>query len=121
MIGLSWSIGTNMLPGIGRSLKPASLTNSEPIPTSRPSSVDQGGAAELGVRRRGEDRVLEQVFPVAGELPPVDHVDPGRIQLADVRLTTSSGCLGCTSADTPSGIGVRSSGCSARTRPKPVS
>ncbi len=38
------------------------------MPTSRPSSSTQRGAAPFRMRRRGEQRLVEQVFPVAGEL-----------------------------------------------------
>ena len=67
-IGLSRSTGTNMLPGRRRrSLPSASFTTSEPMPTSSPSQVEQARAAVVAARRRGEQRAVDVVFPVAGE------------------------------------------------------
>ena len=69
-IGFSTSIGTNMLPGSAASpAADASRTISEPTPTSLPSRLDQRRAAPVQRRRRREDRLVEQVFPVAGERP----------------------------------------------------
>jgi hypothetical protein len=39
----------------------------------RPRGADQGGAAPVGVARRGEQGLVEQIFPVAGERRPGDH------------------------------------------------
>ena len=40
---------------------------SEPMPISSPFGRDQRGAAPIGMRRIGEDRLVEHVFPIAGE------------------------------------------------------
>ena len=41
---------------------------SEPMPISSPLRADQRSAAPVGMRRRGEDRLIDHIFPVAGEL-----------------------------------------------------
>ena len=60
------SIGTNMLPSTVSS-PDFSCSSSEPMPTSRPSSSSERGAAPFRVRRRREQRLVEQVFPETGE------------------------------------------------------
>jgi hypothetical protein len=44
------------------------------------ASPDQSRAAPVGVRRRGEDRLIQQVFPVAGELAATgEAIDAGYV------------------------------------------
>jgi hypothetical protein len=68
-----------MLPGCERWLRRASSTISDPTPTSFPFGPDQGGAAPGRVRRRGEDRLVQEVFPVARELALGHDLDADRV------------------------------------------
>ena len=69
-IGFSRSIGTIMLRcsrlPFSRRLLELQRADAEQVAV-RP---DQRGAAPVGMRRRGEDRLVEHVFPIAGEFLP---------------------------------------------------
>ena len=82
-IGSMSSLGTNMLP-LTVSSPSASCTNSEPMPMSRPLRVEQRRAAPFRMRRRGEQRLVEQVFPVAGEFAAREHTRLQRMAAAAV-------------------------------------
>ena len=58
----------------------ASCTNSEPMPTRRPVVVEQRGAAPFRMRRRGEQRDVEEVFPVAREFAAREHFRLERVR-----------------------------------------
>ena len=45
-------------------------------------AVDQGGAGEVRVGWRGEQRIGQEIFPVAGELPPAGELGLPAAQLA---------------------------------------
>ena len=71
-IGSSRSTGTNMLPSTVSS--PAfSCTSSEPMPMSRPSSSSSAAPLHSGCGGVVNSAVVEQVFPVAGELALGEH------------------------------------------------
>ena len=84
-IGSSRSIGTNMLPCTA--LCRASCTRSEPRASRWPSDADQRRAAPLRVGRRREDRLVEHVFPVAGELALGEDLRLERVRAAAVAAT----------------------------------
>ena len=67
-------------------------------------AVDQRGAAPGRMRRRSEDRLVEHVFPIAGEFAFGDDVD-GRhhVGAAEARDRTATSRT-FTSADLPSGM-----------------
>ena len=82
-IGSISSLGTNMLP-LTVSSSSASCTNSEPMPISRPLRVEQRRAAPLGMRRRREQGLVEQVFPIAGKLSPRENTRSQRVAASAV-------------------------------------
>ena len=92
-------------------------TCSEPMPISLPSGADQRRAAPERMRGRGEDRLVEMIFPVAGEFllgddagphrllrppPPPAHdhgfADLGRSSASELERRQSSSPIACTSA-----------------------
>ena len=118
-IGFSASMGTNMLPGSVVSPAVASRTISEPMPTSFRSLSMSAAPLQFSRRRRREDRLFEQVFPVAGERPRRHDVGERHVVGAGV-------------VDDHHGIAIgelarfaerqrrRASGTMARTSPNPV-
>ena len=69
------------------------------MPISRPFAVDRAGAAPERMGGGGEDRLVEEIFPIAGELLLADHHRPDRLGsragrhrhlIAELRLARSS-------------------------------
>ena len=82
-IGSRRSIGTIMLPW-SVPASTFSCTRSEPMPSSLPSAPISAAPPHCGCAGRGEDRLVEHVFPVAGELALREHRGLERVRAAAV-------------------------------------
>ena len=84
-------------------------------------AADQRGAAPERMRRRGKDRAVEQVFPIAGEFLAGDDRRGDRVPPAALGGETPPGRRRRPALRAPISSGGTLSRPSACTRPKPVS
>ena len=118
-MGLSPSMGTNMLPGSGVAAATASLTNSEPMPSRRPSGPISaappypgwGGAVNMAFSSRYSQ------YPAKGRR---DTTRAGVTGRAPSWLMARATSPSASAAESPNATGLMPSGLSARSSPKPV-
>src|SRR5579872_5317099 len=80
---------------------------------------NQASAAPKRMRRSGENRLIEQIFPIAGELLFADNMRLDR--LSPAAACDDDGSPGFTSLTRPNSRAGRSRLPNAWTRPKPLS
>ena len=110
-----------MLPGFARAVAGGVTNNQRADADELAFAIDQGRAAPGRMRRRGEDRLVEQIFPGAGEFAfGGDPRGRGAVD-APPPLAISDGYVLRSAPDLPTPIGLILSGTIACSNPKPVS